>query len=197
MWVQKRYIYASSAEVTAPGLNGGFFFRGLKKLKSRDSWIHSTAQRKEHSKTEFRKKNPKVEFGESETFYQRKFSPATSVTVCVTRISDFRKFRSSRLRGFFLTTRDEGVQWRTARVLGLCSRAARMQHSGSALYTYIVLEAKNPGCAAHIKRTESRRTPCWKWTDLKEGTTDNTMARQPILPGFCSALKRTPVNLVV
>jgi len=41
--------------------------------------IHSTAQRKEHSKTEFRKKNPEIEFGESETFYRSKFSRATGV----------------------------------------------------------------------------------------------------------------------
>jgi len=79
MWVQKRYIDASSAQVTAPGLNGGFSFRGLKKLKGGDSWIQSTAQRKEHSKTEFGKKNPEIEFGESETFYRSKFSRATGV----------------------------------------------------------------------------------------------------------------------
>ena len=60
MWVYKRYIDASSAQVTAPGLNGGFSFRGLKKLKGGDSWIHSTAQRKEHSKTEFGRKNPEI-----------------------------------------------------------------------------------------------------------------------------------------
>ena len=34
----------------------------------------STAQRKEHSKTEFEKKNSENEFGESETFYRSKFS---------------------------------------------------------------------------------------------------------------------------
>ena len=55
MGVQKSYIDASSAQVTAPGLFGGFSFCGLKNLKG---WIHeSTAQRKEHSKTEFGKKN--------------------------------------------------------------------------------------------------------------------------------------------
>jgi len=79
MCVQKWYIDASSAQVTVPGLNGGFFFRGLKKLKWGDSWIHSTAQRKEHSKTEFDKKYPEIEFGESETFYWSKFSRATGV----------------------------------------------------------------------------------------------------------------------
>ena len=40
-----------------------------------------------------------------------------------------------------------------------------------------MLEAENPGGAAHMERTASRRTPCWKHTDLKKGTTDNTMAR--------------------
>ena len=36
MGVQKSYIDASSAQVTAPGLLGGFSFRGLKKLKGGD-----------------------------------------------------------------------------------------------------------------------------------------------------------------
>jgi len=40
----------------------------------------STAQRKEHSKTEFEKKNSDNEFGESETLYQRKFNRATGVS---------------------------------------------------------------------------------------------------------------------
>jgi len=40
MGVQKSYIDASSAQVTAPGLFAGFSFRGLKKLKGGDSWIH-------------------------------------------------------------------------------------------------------------------------------------------------------------
>ena len=77
MGVQKSYIDVSSAQVTAPGLFGGFSFRSLKKLKGGNPWIHSTAQRKEHSKTEFGKKNSENEFGESETFYQSKFSRAT------------------------------------------------------------------------------------------------------------------------
>jgi hypothetical protein len=34
---QESYIDASSAQVTAPGLFGGFSFRGLKKLKWGDS----------------------------------------------------------------------------------------------------------------------------------------------------------------
>jgi len=37
MGVQKSYIDASSAQVTAPGLFAGFSFRGLKKLKGGDS----------------------------------------------------------------------------------------------------------------------------------------------------------------
>jgi len=37
MRVQKSYIVASSAQVTAPGLFGGFSFRGVKKLKGGDS----------------------------------------------------------------------------------------------------------------------------------------------------------------
>ena len=60
-----------------------------------------------------------------------------------------------------------------------------------------MLEAGNPGCAAHIERTASRRTPCWKHTDLKEGTTDNTMARRKMLPVVCTVLERTPVYLVM
>ena len=39
----------------------------------------SRAQRKEHSKTEFGKKNTEKKFGESETFYWSRFSPATGV----------------------------------------------------------------------------------------------------------------------
>jgi len=57
-------------------LFGGFSFRGLKNLKEGDSWFHS----KEHSKTEFRKKNSVKKFGESETFYRSKCSLATGVT---------------------------------------------------------------------------------------------------------------------
>jgi len=37
MWAQKSYIDASSAQVTAPGLFGGFSFRDLKKLNGGDS----------------------------------------------------------------------------------------------------------------------------------------------------------------
>jgi len=57
-------------------LFGGFSFHGLKKLKVGDSWIHSTAQRKEHSKTEFEKRQLEEKSKESETFSGRKFSPA-------------------------------------------------------------------------------------------------------------------------
>ena len=38
---------------------------------------------------------------------------------------------------------------------------------------------------------------CWKRTDLKEGTTDDTTARCTISLWFCTALERTPANLVV
>jgi len=37
------------------------------------------ARVREHSKTEFGKKNPEIEFGESDTFYRSKFSRATGV----------------------------------------------------------------------------------------------------------------------
>jgi len=37
MRAQERYIDTSTAQVTAPGLFGGFSFRGLKKLKGGDS----------------------------------------------------------------------------------------------------------------------------------------------------------------
>jgi len=70
MTAQRSYIDTSTAQVTAAGLFGGFSFRGLKKLKGGDSWIHSTVQRKEHRKTEFGKKNPEIEFGKLETFCQ-------------------------------------------------------------------------------------------------------------------------------
>ena len=70
MKAQESYIDTSTAQSTAPGLSGGFSSRCLKKLKGGDSWIHSTAQRKEHSKTEFEKKNSENEFGESEIFLQ-------------------------------------------------------------------------------------------------------------------------------
>jgi len=79
MRAQKYYINASSAQGTAPGLFGGFSFRCLKKPKGGDSWIHSTAQRKEHSKTEFGKKNSEKKLREFETFYRSKFSRATGV----------------------------------------------------------------------------------------------------------------------
>ena len=68
MMLQENYIDTSTAQVTAPGLFRGFSFPGLKKLKGGDSWIHSTAQSKEHSKTKFGKKNSEEKFGESETF---------------------------------------------------------------------------------------------------------------------------------
>ena len=77
MRVQKSYIDASSTQVTVPGLFGGFSVRGLKKL--RGGIYESTAQRKEHSKTEFGKKNFERKFGESETFYRSKLSRATGV----------------------------------------------------------------------------------------------------------------------
>ena len=81
MTVQRSYTDTCTAQGTTPSLFGGFSFRGLKKPKGGNSWIHSTAQRKEHSKTEFGKKNFENEFGESETFYQSKFSPATGVII--------------------------------------------------------------------------------------------------------------------
>jgi len=56
MRVQESYIDTFTAQVAAPGLFGGFSFHGLKKLKVGDSWIHSTAQSKEHSKLEFEKR---------------------------------------------------------------------------------------------------------------------------------------------
>jgi len=73
------YINTFTAQSTAPGLFRGFSFRCLKKLKGGDLWIHSAAQRKEHSETEFEKKNSGNEFGESETLYRSKFSRATGV----------------------------------------------------------------------------------------------------------------------
>ena len=79
MKAQDSYIDTSSAESTTQGLFGGFSFRCLKKLKWGDSSIHSTAQRKQHGKTQFEKKNSENEFGDSETFYRSKFSPATSM----------------------------------------------------------------------------------------------------------------------
>ena len=70
MRVQKSYIEGSSAQVTAPGLFRGFSFRGFEELKEGDSWINTTAQRKEpgkeQSKTEFGKKNSEEKFGESD-----------------------------------------------------------------------------------------------------------------------------------
>jgi len=43
--------------------------------------MHSTAQRKEHSKTEFEKREFEEKFEESETFSGSKFSRATGVTL--------------------------------------------------------------------------------------------------------------------
>jgi len=56
MRVQKSYIDTFTAQVAAPGLFGGFSFHGSKKMKVGASWNHSTAQSKEHSKTEFEKR---------------------------------------------------------------------------------------------------------------------------------------------
>jgi len=56
MRVQESYIYIFTAQVAAPGLFEGFSFHGLKKLKVGDSIIHCTAQSKEHSKTEFERR---------------------------------------------------------------------------------------------------------------------------------------------
>jgi len=76
---QESYNDTSTTQSAAQGLFGGFSFRCLKKTQRGESWIHSTAQTKEHSKTEFEKKNSANEFGESETFYRSKFSRATGV----------------------------------------------------------------------------------------------------------------------
>ena len=78
--MQNSYIDAASAQVFAPGLFGGFSFGGLKKLKGGDSWIHSTAQRKEHSKTEFEKRELWVWVWGIETFHRSKIDLATCVT---------------------------------------------------------------------------------------------------------------------
>jgi len=59
MRVQKSYIDTFTAQVAVPGLFGGFSFHGLKKLKVRDSWIHSTSQRKRNSKRESSRKSLK------------------------------------------------------------------------------------------------------------------------------------------
>jgi len=56
MRVQESYIDTFTAQVAAPGLFGGFSFHGLKKLKVGGFMIHSTAQSKEHRKTEFEKR---------------------------------------------------------------------------------------------------------------------------------------------
>jgi len=67
--VQNSCIDAASAHVFAPGLFGGFSFRGLKKLKGSQNTV---------------KRNPKRESSkkileESESFAGSKFSPATGV----------------------------------------------------------------------------------------------------------------------
>jgi len=92
MRAQESYIDTSTAQMTAPCLFGGFSFRGLKKLNGGDSWIHSTAHRKEHSKTEFGKNNSEKKFGESETFYRSRFSPATGVTFLSVNYLEFGHF---------------------------------------------------------------------------------------------------------
>jgi len=61
--------------------------------------IHEpTAQRKEHSKTEFGKKNFEEKFRESETFYRSKFRRATGVTVPGSSSSSWGFFESTDLR---------------------------------------------------------------------------------------------------
>ena len=57
MRLQKSYIDTFIAQVAAPGLFGGFSFRGLEKLKG-GGFMNplQTAQRKEHSKTKFEKR---------------------------------------------------------------------------------------------------------------------------------------------
>jgi len=81
MRVQESYIDTFTSQVAAPGLFEGFSFHSLKKLKvgGVDLWIHSTAQRKEHSKTEFEKREFQEKFEESQTFSGSKFIPATGI----------------------------------------------------------------------------------------------------------------------
>jgi len=95
------------------------------------------------------------------------------------------------------------VQWRKAQCWAYAAERPGISIvQVLSFHTYVVLKAGNTGCAAHIKRTASRRTPCWKRTDLKEGTTDDTMARRfifcneelynPGLPPFCFAQHLSP-----
>ena len=59
--VQESYIDTFTTQVTAPRLFGGFSFRGLKKLKGGGFMNPLHSPRKEHSKTEFGKKNSEKE----------------------------------------------------------------------------------------------------------------------------------------
>jgi len=74
MRAQKSYIDASSAQEAALW---GLFRLRFKKIAGGDLWFHS----KEHSKTEFRKKNSEKKFGKSQTFYWSKFSLANGVAL--------------------------------------------------------------------------------------------------------------------
>ena len=65
------------------------------------------------------------------------------------------------------------------------------------LFIHILCSRRKILAVPHISSTASRRTPCRKRTDLKEGTTDNTMANRTIPSGVCTDLKHKPVNLVV
>ena len=53
--VENSYIDAASAQVFAPGLFGGFSFRGLKRLKGGDSWKNTVERnsKRENSESEY------------------------------------------------------------------------------------------------------------------------------------------------
>jgi len=80
LWGRRKVTLIPPPLKRLPQASLGLSFRGLKTLRG---GIHDEstpwAQRKEHRKTEFEKKNSEKKFGESETFYRSKFSPATSV----------------------------------------------------------------------------------------------------------------------
>ena len=69
--VQNSYIDAASAQVFAPGLFGGFSFRGLKKLKGGQNTVKRNLRSEDFARTL-----------RSESFFTgAKFSPATGVSV--------------------------------------------------------------------------------------------------------------------
>jgi len=78
------------------------------------------------------------------------------IWICVTAISDFWKFRSRKLRWFFLTTCNGGVWWQKARVLGLCTERPGFSVV-EVLFIYILYSRRKILAVLHTSSAPCRR----------------------------------------